>query len=99
MAKYTESIIQKDDDCFNCGRKGNPRNEIHHCIKGTSGRKLSEKFGLKVSLCPECHRGTYGVHGREGKDLDRWLKKIAQTSFEREYSHEEWMRIFGRNYL
>jgi hypothetical protein len=56
-------------------------------------------MGLIVYLCPECHRGTYGVHGKNGHDIDLDLKKIAQKMYEEKHSREEWMNEIGRNYL
>ena len=29
---------------------------------------------------------------------DRELEKLAQESFEKWFSHEEWMQIFGKDY-
>lgn len=92
------SIIVEDlKHCVICGAVKDI--EMHHCIHGTSGRKLATKYHLLVGLCPEHHRGTNGVHGKNGAELDLMLKRIAQTSFEQKHSHEKWMEIFGRNYL
>ena len=33
--------------------------ERHHCMFGPN-RKLSEKYGLIIPLCMECHRGNKG---------------------------------------
>lgn len=76
---------------------GNPNVEEHHVIYGTNHRKLSEKFGLKVYLCNKHHTGSEGVH--HNKVLDDTLKQYAQKKFEEKYSHEEFMKIFKRNYL
>jgi hypothetical protein len=38
------------------------------------------------------------LHDRN-KELDYQLKKDAQRAFEEKYSHEEFMRIFKKNYL
>lgn len=93
-----KSIIVKDlKVCHECGTRTNV--EVHHCIHGTSGRKLATKYHLLVGLCSECHRGTYGVHGKYGEALDLKLKREAQECFEKKYSHEKWMEVFGRNYL
>ena len=54
---------------------------------------------MKVKLCNECHRGTFGVHGKHGKTKDKTLKKIFQIDFEEEHGHEKFMEIIGRNYL
>lgn len=56
-------------------------------------------MGLIVYLCPDCHIGTNGVHGKNGHDIDLDLKRIAQLRYEEEHSREEWMQEIGRNYL
>lgn len=84
--------------CHECGRTDIV--ELHHCIHGTANRKLSTKYHLLVGLCPDCHRGTYGVHGTYGHLLDMKLKREAQEAFERKHgTREDFIRIFGRNYL
>ena len=73
--------------------------EEHH-IFGGPNRKHSEALGLKVHLCPECHRDTRkGVHGSEGQGKKLQLQQEAQKNFEARYSHEEFIRVFGKNYL
>lgn len=92
-----KSVIQRERQCLVCGSWNI---EDHHIFFGTAKRKLSEKYGLKVWLCPTHHRGTYGVHGKEGHKLDRELKQLGQKNFE--YLHgtrEDFIKIFGRNYL
>ena len=89
-----KSIIQTNKECYICG---NPYVEEHHVIYGTSNRKSSEKYGLKVFLCYEHHRGNQGVHFN--KELDTFLKQTAQRKFEESHTREEFMAIFGRNYL
>ena len=71
--------------------------ECHHVIYGTSNRKNSEKYGLKVWLCHRHHTGDEGVHFN--KDLDLMLKQTAQKEFEKTHTREEFMTIFGRNWL
>lgn len=70
----------------------------HHIIYGTANRKKSDKYGLTVWLRPEFHTGEMGVHGGN-KTLDLKLKQLAQREFEKVYGHDEWMKVFGRNYL
>lgn len=91
-----KSIIQDKKQCMVCH---NANAEEHHVFFGTANRKLSEKYGLKVYLCTEHHRGTRGVHGREGKTLDTYLKELAQSRFEEKESREKFRQIFGISYL
>lgn len=91
-----KSIIQDKKECIVCH---NCNVEEHHVFFGTANRKLSEKYGLKVYLCVEHHRGTNGVHGRDGKRLDTYLKQLAQKRFEQKECRNKFMQIFGQNYL
>lgn len=93
-----KSIIQENTDtCFACGRYG--QMERHHAIFGTANKKKSDKYGLTVYLCADCHRGTAGVHGRDGYSLDLQIKRIAQKKFEEKHGHKKFMEVFGRNYI
>jgi len=89
------SILTEDwEHCFVCQSSRNLQE--HHVIFGTANRKNSEKYGLTIPLCIDCHTGTKGVHNN--RQLDLYLKRIAQLEFEREHSYEEFMTVFGRNY-
>ena len=91
----TKSIISNEQRCYLCGRQINL--ERHHIMAGTANRKLSEKYGLWVYLCHDCHTGTEGAQYNSSAGIK--LKQIAQTAFESKYSHEEWMELFRKNYL
>lgn len=91
-----KSIIQENwDECYECGRCDCL--EEHHLLGGPN-RKWSEKYGLKVRLCHWCHNEPpYGVH--HNRDMMLKYRRLGQTAFEKDHSREEWLRIFGRNYL
>ena len=93
----SESIIQFHKQCLVCGSYG--KLEKHHVLFGTPRRKYADEDGLWVWLCPEHHRGTYGVHGKEGHDLDLTLKRVAQRAYEETHTREEWLKRYRRNYL
>lgn len=81
--------------CYICSRIS--QTEEHH-IFGAANRKLSEKYGLKVYLCPYCHRDNKnGAHGN--KEIADHLHRIGQAAFERDHTREEFIQIFGKNYL
>lgn len=95
----------KDETCFG-------RLEEHHCLYGQGRRKISDREGLVVYLCSNHHRGTRGVHGRDGEELALLLKKIAQKAWEDNYianypyknhaeesAREAFIRMMGKNYL
>lgn len=89
-----KSILQKEKMCWVCG---SPHVVEHHVFFGGK-RELSDKYGLTVYLCGKHHNASNeGVHFN--KTLDNILKKFAQTKFEEVYSHEEFMKIFRKNYL
>lgn len=91
----SRGIVTTDwEHCFICGTTHNIQE--HHIFFGTGNRKLSEKYGMKVPLCIECHTGHKGVH--HNRELDIRIKQLAQIEFEKNYSFEEFMMIFGRNY-
>lgn len=112
------SIMQdkKDRQCYICKHlRGDdackPILEEHHVFYGTGLRRLSERHGLKVMLCPRHHRGNINgyseaVHGL-GREEDAWLKRRAQRAWmhrnapynDEERAIEEFIRVFGRNYI
>lgn len=90
-----DSILQKEKNCYICGT--NMALEKHHILRGIN-RQNADKEGLWVWLCHWHHTGSKdAVHNN--KDLDKALRMFAQMVWEKEHSHDEWMRIFGRNYL
>lgn len=102
--KHAKSLIQeKDGTCFLCALLNNDYScktnlEEHH-IFGGANRKLSEEYGLKVYLCQEHHReGPEAVH-KNAKTRDT-IQQIGQQAFENAgHRREEFMKIFGRNWL
>lgn len=91
-----ETVLQSVKECYVCGSVYNLQS--HHCIYGTSNRKQSEKYGLKVWLCMQHHTGNEGVHFN--RDLDLQIKRKAQTYFESNYgTREDFRSIFGKSWL
>lgn len=90
-----KSIIQTEKECYFCG---DTRLTEEHHIFGGPNRKHSEKYGLKVNLCPYCHR-----HPKEGVHADAikadHLHQIGQQAFEKTHTRAEFMKIFGKNYV
>ena len=72
--------------------------EEHHVIGGNPGRRLSEKYGLKVYLCAEHHRTSpEAVHKNRENRIK--LQSEAQKAFMKRYPDKDFMEIFGRNYI
>lgn len=94
MAK---SIIQDEKICYITGRGDNL--EEHHVYCGVGNRKLSEKYGLKVYLTAELHRGPQGVHCN--RELDLKIKEEVQEKAMEYYGWdiEDFRYIFGKSYI
>lgn len=74
------------NNCVLCGKQGT---EQHHVIKRSQATSLKNcKLNL-VWLCAECHRtGTYGIHGKNGKENDIKLKAIYYSRMKRLFSKQ-----------
>lgn len=90
-----ESVINAQKQCYFCGKTFGL--EKHHVFAGTANRRISDRLGLWVYLCHNCHTGTDGAQYDPGKN--RHLKQEAQKAFERTHTREEWMRLIRKNYL
>lgn len=89
------SLLQNKKECYVCGITYNLHQ--HHIYFGKN-RKNSDKYNCWCWLCSYHHNGSnQGVH--YNKQLDIRLKEECQRAFEKENSRQEFMRIFGRNYL
>lgn len=81
--------------CIFCGQPA----EEHHVFFGTSNRKVSDKYGFVVPLCP--------LHHREGADSPHKNKAIrlalecwAQTIYEIKIgTREDFRAEFGKSRL
>ena len=73
--------------------------EEHHIFGGNPNRRLSEKYGLKVYLCPEHHRtSTEAVHRPDRNWNQRMLQIIGQKYFEEAHPELDFVKLFGKNY-
>ena len=91
----TESVIFKNDTCFLCGL---PYTETHHIFHGTANRKISDRYGYVVRLCPKHHTGDAGVHFN--RELDLFFMKKAQEHFEKNHgSRQDFIKVFGKSFM
>ena len=108
--QHKASVLQnKDGICFLCmlldGDFRPKWTEEHHIFYGSANRALSEAYGLKVYLCSMHHQYAFGnnpdaIHGNPtSSDTDLMLKRIAQRKFEEDHTREDFVKIFGKNYL
>ena len=94
------SILQNDKSyCYRCHRY--IKTEEHH-IFGASNRNKSEKYGLKVYLCHDCHNRDK-KHKSIHFDKDEMLKlhQEGQKAYMEYYDKtiDDFRDEFGRNYL
>lgn len=86
-------------ECYFCGAK-NAKLEEHHIYYGRGWRELSEKYGLKVTLCQQCHYTLhFGTNTENRKAIDDFLKRQGQRAFESKYNNINFIDVMGRNYL
>lgn len=91
------SIITKDlEHCYLCikqGIKDIPKDDLHELIEGKN-RQVSMKYGLVIPICRKCHEIV-----TNDKTLQDKLHKVAQKEFKKRYKSENFVQIFGKNYL
>lgn len=101
------SIMHRKEDktCYLCMKLHDDYStrtalQEHHVFCGNPGRKLSERFGLKVYLCFNHHTydgGPEAIH--RNNDIRRMVEKEAQKAFEKTYPTLSFRKIFGKNTL
>ncbi len=87
--------------CWRCGRNGWDDPLDRHHIFGGPNRKKSEKYGLVVDLChSRCH-----IFGKDAAHANaetmRTLRQYGQRKAmeENDWTVEDFIREFGKNYL
>lgn len=75
--------------------------ERHEAFFSKAYRMKSIKDGLILFLTPKDHRGTNGVHGKNGDKLNRYLKRKAEKAWIDYYkkTKEDFRKRYGKNYL
>ena len=85
------SIITTDlEKCYLCKAK---KEELHEIYEGKN-RQLSMKYGLVIPICRKCH-----ISVTNNKTLQEKLHKVGQKVFKKQYKTENFVQIFGKNYL
>lgn len=82
--------------CYICGN--NKGFELHH-VFGASNRKKSDKYGLTVYLCHNCHNAPpNGVHFNveNARRLKAKAQKMAMQYYK--WDTEQFRMIWGRSY-
>lgn len=89
------SIIQtKRTTCYVCKRY--IRTQEHHIFNGFANRKKSEKDGMKLNVCFQCHER---IH--QDQELDLKLKRLGEIYWLEYYKKEipDFIKRYGKNYL
>lgn len=92
-----KSIFPDDclDKCYLCG-SWSPIIDEHH-VFGGSCRKVSDKRGLVVHLCRDCHND---VHAHPSGSSMRYLHHKGQKLYEAKIgTREQFIQEFIRSYL
>lgn len=90
-----KSILQDEKYCFITGQTDGLHK--HHVFFGQF-RNVSEQNGFFVYLIPQLHNmSDSGVHFNKGFDLQ--LKEKCQRKYEETHTHNEFMKLIGRNYI
>ena len=94
---YNAVSSRADGHCEVCHTYYGERLELHHILR----RKIEANKDNCIMLCSDCHRGTSGIHGRDGHTLDLELKlKLQRKYFKQGYLENE-VRVLmnGRLYI
>lgn len=91
LEKNRFSIITNDlKKCYFCSNK---KEDFHEAIEGKN-RQVSMKYGLVIPICRKCH-----IKVTNDKTLQDKLHKVGQKAFKKHYKTENFIQIFGENYL
>lgn len=73
----------------------------HEAFFGTRNRQKSIDDGLVVFLTFKNHEGTFGVHGKNGHELDLEIKQEAEKTWCDYYkkTKEDFRERYGKNYV
>lgn len=91
-------VTEYEGICFFCGRQADAE---HHLISGTANRELSEKDGLKVPVCNNCHNmGDRLSRVHDNPMAEKLSKMLGQAIYEgRIGTREEFRERYGKSYL
>lgn len=93
--------MDENKSCWLCGRNGRIDPLDKHHIFGGAYRKKSDKYGLYVYLCHhDCHIfGNNAAHNNPAvmQELHEYGQRKAME--ENNWTTEEFIKHFGRNYL
>ena len=74
---YNKVSNKADGKCGVCHQYYGDRLELHHILR----RRVEATTDNCIMLCGDCHRGTNGIHGKNGHILDIKLKQEVQQHY------------------
>lgn len=86
--KVYDYITELEPYCVLCG---SPYIQLHHIFEGRN-RKNSTKYGMIVPLCRYHHEWVHKTNYKK-------FKQEAQKEFEKTHTRDEFIKIFGKNYI
>ena len=79
--------------CDICGKR--QATDTHHLILGVSERKICDQYEcMKIKVCRQCHSA---IH--QSAVSETLSKMLGQALFEMNFSYQEYMQLFKKNYL
>lgn len=88
--------MQEDKECYFCKKKQDLH--LHHVFFGHANRKISDREGFVVWLCPYHHNmSNNSVH--HNREMDLALKRKCQIEYERDHTREDFIKLIGKSYL
>lgn len=91
LEKNRFSIVTNNfEKCYFCSNK---KQDWHELIEGKN-RQVSMKYGLIIPICRKCHTKV-----TNDKTLQEKLHEVGQKVFEKHYKKENFIKVFGKNYL
>ena len=85
------SILTNDlEKCYFCKNK---KEDFHEIYFGKN-RQISMKYGLVIPVCRICHK-----LAQKDATLIQKMHKVGQKAFKKHYKNENFIEIFGENFL
>ena len=87
----------RDEFCFLCGKSGMAVPlDRHHIFGGTANRQVSERYGMVLYLCRDCHRKAH-TDAETAKQLHVYGQRLWMSATDGDL--RDFIKAFGRNYL
>lgn len=92
------AITKYEDSCLICDASAEHK---HHCLSGTSARKIADSNELIAPLCGKCHNLFIGARPKGWScdvhhcpKMERLMKIIGQLVYEKKYLIEKYSLPF-----